>query len=84
MPQAILTIDDLGIEVPIFAGTDKVALNRGAGHVTGTPEPGEPGNVAIAGHRDGFFRPLKDIEVGDDMVTCAPSPERRITRYRRF
>ena len=37
------------------------ALNRGVGHITGTPLPGEDGNIGIAGHRDGYFRGLKDI-----------------------
>jgi sortase A len=46
-------------------GTDDLILNRGVGHVIGTSNPGEVGNVAIAGHRDGFFRGLKDIVIGD-------------------
>jgi sortase A len=29
--------------------------------------PGDAGNVGIAGHRDGFFRGLKDISVGDEI-----------------
>src|SRR5262249_41445972 len=33
-----------------------------------TPLPGESGNVAIAGHRDSFFRPLRDVHVGDDIL----------------
>lgn len=61
---AVLSIDALGIEVPVFDSTDEVALNRGAGHIEGSTLPGEHGNVAIAGHRDGFFRGLKDIEPG--------------------
>ena len=61
---AVLRIDALGIEVPVFDSTDTVALNRGAGHIAGTTLPGELGNVAIAGHRDGFFRNLKDTEPG--------------------
>ncbi len=61
---AVLRIDALDIEVPVFGSTDEVALNRGTGHIAGTTLPGERGNVAIAGHRDGFFRKLKDIEPG--------------------
>jgi sortase A len=70
-PVAALSIEKLRLRVPVFEGTDDVVLNRGAGWITGTarPEepgnPGEPGNIGIAGHRDGFFRGLKDIEVGD-------------------
>ena len=42
-------------------------LNRGVGRIIGTARPGGPGNIGIAGHRDGFFRGLKDISVGDDV-----------------
>ena len=61
---AILRIESTGIEVPVFDSTSKTALNRGSGHLTGTALPGTPGNIAIAGHRDGFFRGLKDIQIG--------------------
>ncbi len=64
---AVLRIPALNIEVPIFDSTDEAALNRGSGHVTGTALPGEKGNVGIAAHRDGFFRGLKDIEIGDEI-----------------
>jgi sortase A len=42
-----------------------MTLTRGVGHIPGTALPGGPGNVGIAGHRDGFFRRLKDASVGD-------------------
>jgi sortase A len=64
-PLAVLRIDKLQLRVPVFHGTDELVLNRGVGHIAGTPRPGEEGNIGIAGHRDGFFRPLKDIAVGD-------------------
>jgi sortase A len=63
----ILRIPKISVEVPILEGTDDLTLNRGVGHVAGTAHPGEQGNVAIAGHRDGFFRGLKDIAVGDQI-----------------
>jgi sortase A len=62
---AILRIPKIHIEVPVLEGTDDLSLNRGVGHVAGTANPGENGNMAIAGHRDGFFRGLKDIGLGD-------------------
>ncbi len=70
-PLAILTIEKLGMKVPIYDGTDEVNLNRGAGRIRGTSRIDVPGNVGIAGHRDGYFRALKDIAVGDtlDMLT---------------
>jgi len=64
-PLAVLEIPSLRLVVPVLEGTDEVALNRGVGHIEGTARPGTPGNVGIAGHRDGFFRVLKDIAVGD-------------------
>jgi sortase A len=54
--------------VPVFIGTGDLVLNRGVGQIEGTAPPGEVGNIGIAGHRDGFFRPLKDIAIGDELV----------------
>jgi sortase A len=64
-PLAVLAIPRIGLEVPVFDGTDDLILNRGAGRISGTAKPGQPGNIGIAAHRDGFFRGLKDIRVGD-------------------
>ncbi|HEY1252366.1 MAG TPA: class D sortase [Thermoanaerobaculia bacterium] len=64
-PEAILRIPRLGIEAPVYEGTDDVTLDRGVGRIDGTARPGEAGNLGIAGHRDGFFRGLKDIAAGD-------------------
>jgi sortase A len=67
-PLALLRVPRLGIEVPVFAGTDELVLNRGVGLIEATAPPGEIGNTGIAGHRDGFFRPLKDVALGDELV----------------
>ena len=48
----------------MLPGTDDFVLNRGVGHIPGTALPGTDGNSAIAGHRDGFFRGLKDVGRG--------------------
>ena len=53
-------------------GTDDLSLNRAVGHIAGTPRPGENGNVGIAGHRDGFFRGLKDVSTGDTIEIVTP------------
>lgn len=63
--MGILHIAKIQVEAPILEGTDALSLNRGVGHVASTASPGSDGNVAIAGHRDGFFRSLKDISLGD-------------------
>jgi sortase A len=66
-PLAILSIDTLDLKVPIYNGTDEINLNRGAGRIKGTARVGSAGNLGIAAHRDGFFRVLKDIQIGDSM-----------------
>lgn len=66
-PMAVLSIPKLRLRVPVFEGTDDLTLNRGAGWIIGTAKPGEAGNIGIAGHRDGFFRGLKDVSVGDEI-----------------
>ena len=62
---AVLRIPRIGLEGPVLAGTDEWTLDRGLGWIEGTARPGELGNVGIAGHRDGFFRGLKDVKPGD-------------------
>lgn len=64
-PLGILHIAKINLEVPVLDGVDDLSLNRGVGYIPGTSRPGDPGNVGIAGHRDGFFRALKDIGPGD-------------------
>jgi sortase A len=65
LPLAVLTISKLRVRVPVLEGTDDLVLNRGVGWIVGTAKPGQEGNIGIAGHRDGFFRGLKDIAWGD-------------------
>jgi len=72
-PIALLTIGKLSLEVPVFEGTEESFLNRGIGRISGTGKPGEAGNIGIAGHRDGFFRCLKDIQIGDRIELATPS-----------
>jgi sortase A len=67
-PLAILRVPKISLEVPVFDDTDELTLNRGVGRIRGTNQigqVGQVGNVGIAGHRDGFFRGLKDIVPGD-------------------
>jgi sortase A len=64
-PLGILEISKLHLEVPVLEGTDDLTLDRAVGHILGTASLGEPGNIGIAGHRDGFFRGLKDLQVGE-------------------
>jgi sortase A len=65
VPLAILRIPKIHLQVPVLGGTDEITLNRGVGQIAGTATPGQKGNIGIAGHRDGFFRNLKNISKGD-------------------
>ena len=64
-PLGVLRIPKIRLEVPVLRGTDEFTLNRAVGHIDDTALPGTDGNSGIAGHRDGFFRGLKDIGPDD-------------------
>jgi LPXTG-site transpeptidase (sortase) family protein len=66
-PLGVLSIATLDIQVPVYNGTDEFNLNRGLGRIRGMARLGEDGNLGISGHRDGFFRGLKDIQSGDEI-----------------
>jgi sortase A len=72
-PLAVIRIARIHVEAPVLEGTDDLTLNRGVGHIAGTALLGKNGNVGIAGHRDGFFRGLKDIKIGDRIRLEEPS-----------
>jgi len=63
-PQALLRIPMVALEVPVYGDTSDFNLDRGAGHIPGTTGLVQAGNIGIAAHRDGFFRKLKDVELG--------------------
>ena len=52
----------------VLEGADEGTLRRAVGHIRGTPLPGQRGNVALAGHRDTFFRGLREIRVNDEIT----------------
>jgi sortase A len=62
-----LEVSRIGISVMVLQGIANDTLIVGAGHVPGTPLPGADGNVAIAAHRDTFFRKLEGIMAGDSI-----------------
>jgi sortase A len=64
-PIAVLEIPKIGLTAPVLEGTDGLTLNHAVGRIAGTQWPGERGNIGLAAHRDGFFRGLKDIKIGD-------------------
>jgi sortase A len=71
-PVALLRIPKIRLEVAVLEGADDLTMDRAVGLIAGTARPGEEGNIGISGHRDGFFRGLKDIREGDgiELVTA--------------
>jgi sortase A len=85
-----LELSRLGLDLVVFEGISDATLQKGPGHLPGTPWPGGPGeggNCVIAGHRDSFFRKLADARKNDLVRVHGPSGistyrlgERRIVR----
>jgi sortase A len=61
-----------GLSGIIFEGTSDWTLLRGVGHLSGSAFPGERGTVALAAHRDSYFRLLEDVEAGDVILVTTP------------
>jgi sortase A len=60
-----IQVPRLHLKAIVVQGDSHTILRRAVGHVPETALPGEQGNVALAGHRDTFFRPLRNIRLGD-------------------
>lgn len=63
-----LEIARLGLSVMVVEGDDQRTLRRAVGHIPGTALPGQNGNMALTGHRDTFFRPLRNIRQDDTII----------------
>ncbi|MGD0548321.1 MAG: class D sortase [Terracidiphilus sp.] len=63
-----MEIPRIGLSVMVLQGTSSKTLRLGVGHISGTALPGESGNIGIAGHRDTFFRSLKNIHREDEIL----------------
>jgi sortase A len=63
-----IEISSAGVRAIIVDGTANESLRRAVGHIEGTALPGEPGNVGLAGHRDTFFRGLRNVQKDDAIV----------------
>jgi len=70
-----LAIPRLGMSVMVTEGATGSMLRRAVGHIAGTAFPGQPGNVGIAGHRDTFFRPLRNIRANDVIRFTTPADD---------
>jgi sortase A len=60
-----LTIPRLHVSAVVREGVGEKTLRVALGHIPGTALPGMSGNVAVAGHRDTLFRPLRQIRPND-------------------
>lgn len=67
-PLGRIEIERIGLTAMIMEGIDDKTLRRAVGHFPGTALPGQPGNVAIAGHRDTFFRALRHVRKDDEIT----------------
>ncbi len=74
-----MDIPRLDVSVAVLEGEDATTLRVAAGHLPGSALPGEPGNSAIAGHRDTFFRRLQEVRIDDEIRIDTP---RGTFRYR--
>jgi sortase A len=62
-----IQVPRLRLNAMVVQGDSPASLKRAVGHLIRSALPGEWGNVALAGHRDTFFRPLRDIRLGDEI-----------------
>jgi sortase A len=78
-----LDIPRIGLSAVVAEGDDEKTLKVAVGHLPDTPLPWQEGNSALAGHRDSFFRPLRRIQVGDDIQFATPygTFRYRVTRH---
>jgi len=68
-----IEIPRLGVSAIIRAGSDAKTLRLAVGHIPGTALPGQIGNIGLAGHRDTFFRRLRDIRDADVIRVVTPT-----------
>ena len=80
-----IKIDAIGLNMVVVQGTDTSSLEKGPGHYANTPLPGQPGTVAIAGHRTTYlapFRHIDELDSGDQIQIEMPYAAFRYTMYR--
>jgi sortase A len=62
-----LSVPRLQLSAMISEGIDQNTLQLAIGHIPATALPGQAGNVGLAGHRDTFFRGLKELRTKDEI-----------------
>src|ERR1700730_3807260 len=71
-PFGKISIPRIGLSAMIAEGDDESTLRQAVGHIPGTAAPWGAGNVALAGHRDTFFRGLSRVRLDDVIVLETP------------
>jgi len=69
-----IVIPKIKVDAPIVPGVGWEELKKGVGHLPGSANPGERGNLYLAAHNDIYgeiFRYLEELEVGDDYFIYA-------------
>ena len=66
--MGVLAIPSVGLEVAVYPSDSQLLMDRGSGVIDGMSYPHEPGNIGIAGHRDGYFRILEDVRPGQRLL----------------
>lgn len=65
---AKLEIPSIALSALVVDGVDAQTLRRAVGRIPASSRPGEPGDVALAGHRDTDFRALGQLDQGDPLI----------------
>jgi sortase A len=73
----VLEVPTVGLQVPVYQSNSELVMDRASGVIDGMAYPHEGGNIGISGHRDGYFRVLKDVKVGDPIVLQTLEGEKR-------
>lgn len=70
-----IALPRLGLKAVVVQGDSDRLLRRSVGHLPQSALPGEVGNVVLAGHRDGLFRPLRNVQPGDVITLVTPTQD---------
>jgi sortase A len=77
-----LEIPRLRLKAIVLEGSEGSTLRRGIGRLPETANPGQEGNLVLSGHRDTFFRPLRNIGSGDRITLVTPQgPYRYVVEW---
>jgi sortase A len=72
-----ISVPRIGLSAVVMEGDDDATLRHAIGHIPGTSDATDRGNVGLAGHRDTFFRGLGQLQSKDLIVLNAPSGQYR-------